>query len=230
MTRSTSKGICSYCGNSYAKSAISRHLKSCQARKKDNDTPAERSSGVGDARTIFHLKVEAQRRPAYWIHIEIPAKATLKNLDRFLRDIWLECCGHLSSFDIMGKTFFSEVMEKGDRSLNFPLGKVIAPGMAFEYIYDFGTSTELLLTVVSAREGNMEVNEPKIMARNDPPEILCEICGKPATFVCSQCVYEGSGWLCEQCGKKHECGEDMFLPVVNSPRVGMCGYTGVYCD
>jgi hypothetical protein len=168
--------------------------------------------------------------PTYWIHIEIPAKATLKNLDRFLRDIWLECCGHLSSFDIMGKTFFSEVMEKGDRSLNFQLGKVIAPGMAFEYIYDFGTSTELLLTVVSAREGNMKGNKPKVMARNEPPEILCEICGKPATLVCSQCVYEGSGWLCEQCGKKHECGEDMFLPVVNSPRVGICGYTGGYYD
>lgn len=185
-----------------------------------------KSSGKGRTRTIFHLKVEAQYNPKYWLHIEIPAKATLKDLDRFLRDIWLECCGHLSSFDIMGTTFISEVMEPGDRSLNATLEKVIAPSMAFEYIYDFGTSTELLLTVMSARVGNMKGKDAKIMARNDPPEILCEICGKPATVVCSQCVYEGSGWLCEQCGKKHECGEDMFLPVVNSPRVGMCDYTG----
>jgi len=26
--------------------------------------------------------------------------------------------------------------------------------------------------------------------------------------------------------KDHERGEKMLLPVVNSPRVGMCGYTG----
>lgn len=30
--------------------------------------------------------------------------------------------------------------------------------------------------------------------------------------------------------KTHECGEDMLLPVVNSPRVGMCDYTGGYYD
>jgi len=30
----------------------------------------------------------------------MPARATLTDLDGFLRDIWLECCGHLSAFDI----------------------------------------------------------------------------------------------------------------------------------
>jgi len=34
------------------------------------------------------------------------------------------------------------------------------------------------------------------------------------------------GWLCDECAPKHKCGEDMLLPVVNSPRVGKCGYTG----
>jgi hypothetical protein len=28
------------------------------------------------------------------------------------------------------------------------------------------------------------------------------------------------------CAGGHECGEEMLLPVVNSPRVAMCGYTG----
>ena len=37
---------------------------------------------------------------------------------------------------------------------------------------------------------------------------------------------EGEGWVCDECAPKHKCGEDMLLPVVNSPRVGMCGYTG----
>ena len=30
----------------------------------------------------------------------MPADATLADLDRFLRDIWLECCGHMSQFTI----------------------------------------------------------------------------------------------------------------------------------
>ena len=39
--------------------------------------------------------------------------------------------------------------------------------------------------------------------------------------------------LCKKCAEKHEHGkgeepvdEGTFLPVVNSPRMGMCGYTG----
>ncbi len=80
----------------------------------------------------------------YWLHIEIAAKATLEDLDSFLRAVWLECCGHLSSFEIAGESFISEKIEPGDRSMNIALEKVMAPGMKFEYIYDFGTSTELL--------------------------------------------------------------------------------------
>ena len=37
------------------------------------------------------------------------------------------------------------------------------------------------------------------------------------------------GWLCEAHAEKHR-HQDMFLPVVNSPRVGMCGYTGPFED
>ncbi|HOV83100.1 MAG TPA: hypothetical protein PLQ01_10565 [Methanothrix sp.] len=109
------------------------------------------------------------------------------------------------------------------------LGKVISPGMKFEHIYDFGTSTELSLKFVSAREGFAQNKAVRILARNDPPDIRCQ-CGKPATSVCSICIYEGTGWVCDECAKEHECGEDMLLPVVNSPRVGMCGYTGDACD
>ena len=64
------------------------------------------------------------------------------------------------------------------------------------------------------------------LARNDPPPIVCEVCGKPAVQVCSQCIYSGEGWVCDEHAADHPYGEEMMLPVVNSPRVGMCGYTG----
>lgn len=56
-----------------------------------NDSPAEISSIGGKTRWP---------RARYWLYLEMPARATLTDLDGFLRDIWLECCGHLSAFDI----------------------------------------------------------------------------------------------------------------------------------
>ncbi len=75
------------------------------------------------------------------------------------------------------------------------LGEAIAPGMKhFEHIYDFGTSTELSLKVVSAREGLVKGKAVRILARNDPPDIRCQSCGKPAAAaVCCQCICEGTG-------------------------------------
>jgi hypothetical protein len=116
-------------------------------------------------------------------------------------------------------------MEPENRSMRTALGKVIVPEIKFEHVYDFGTSTELSLRLVSEREGTAQGKTVKVLARNNPPDIRCQ-CSKPATAVCCQCINEGTGWVCVECAGKHECGEDMLLPVVNSPRVGMCGYTG----
>jgi hypothetical protein len=80
---------------------MARHLKSCKARDEENDKLAIKGATKGSAsRTILHLLVEGLYLPMYWMHIEIPANATLQDLDDFLRQIWLECCGHLSSFEI----------------------------------------------------------------------------------------------------------------------------------
>ncbi len=93
-------------------------------------------------------------------------------------------------------------------------------------IYDFGSTTVLGAKVVSEFKANIKGKPITIVARNDAPEIKCEECGKMSTQVCSQCIYDGAGWLCDDCSEDHECGEDMMLPVVNSPRVGVCGYCG----
>jgi hypothetical protein len=39
------------------------------------------------------------------------------------------------------------------------------------------------------------------------------------------CV-ECESFVCDQCQNSHECGEEMIMPVVNSPRMGVCGYAG----
>lgn len=214
---------------------MGKHLEGClrAAAGGPKAAGARRSPGA----KVLHLLVEGQGLPEYWMHLDVRADAPLKALDDFLRDTWLECCGHLSAFRIRGNTYeldaLEELLEDVDEGgeeptlrMDVPLGDVLRPGMSFSHEYDFGTTTELKLKVLSEREARARGRSIRLLARNDPPAIPCESCGKPATKVCSQCIWDGAGWLCDGCGRTHECEEEMFLPVVNSPRVGMCGYTG----
>jgi len=225
MTKQTSKGKCNLCGATFGKPAMTKHLKSCKQRK-DIAQPGAGRPRPPKTRT-FHLVVEGHYLPDYWMHLEVPAGAKLEALDDFLRRIWLECCGHMSAFTVEGKTYsVAPMAEFNDQSMNVRLDKVLKPEMKFYYEYDFGTTTHLALKVVSQQQSLIKAKDIAVLARNEPPSIPCVSCGKMATQVCTECAWSGEGWLCENCAAKHECDEDMLLPVVNSPRVGMCGYTG----
>ena len=113
------------------------------------------------------------------------------------------------------------------KSMSVKLYTVLQPRLKFAHEYDFGTTTNLSLKIVAEQERTGQSKEIRVLARNNTPDIRCFKCDQPATYVCSQCIYEGpKAWLCDEHLKKHKCGEDMALPVVNSPRVGQCGYTG----
>ncbi|MFH0875696.1 MAG: hypothetical protein V1859_07195 [archaeon] len=110
--------------------------------------------------------------------------------------------------------------------MNSRIGKVLSVGTKFTHEYDFGTTTELELEVIDKQEGSSKKIE--VVSRNNMPDFRCK-CGEKASEICSQCIWEVGGvkaLVCKKCAKKHKCGEDMLLPVVNSPRMGMCGYTG----
>lgn len=227
MKRNMSTGMCHCCNGTFPKSSMTRHLKACLSAqaKSAMATPA------GKPLKTFHLLVEGRDLPAYWLHLEVPAAANLERLDQFLRRIWLECCGHMSAFKIAGQRYSISPSEEpffGRRELNMSekLYKVLSPGLVLEHEYDFGTTTHLKLKVVAARERMDGSTDIVVLARNNVLPIVCESCGQSATQVCSSCIGNSQAWFCDKCAKGHECGEEMFLPVVNSPRVGMCGYTG----
>lgn len=220
MARQTSPGKCNLCGKTFGKVAMTRHLQECKEEHPDKGKEK-----------VFHLLVEGRHSPHYWLHIEIPVSAKLARLDDFLRGIWLECCGHLSAFTIAGQRY--DVSPESDpwtgvkdKSMSAALGNVLNVGDKFEHEYDFGTTTELALKVLAERAGALKSKDVRILARNDAPEFPCAVCGKPATQLCSMCVFAGDAGYCDEHAEEHECGEDYSLPVVNSPRVGMCGYTG----
>lgn len=111
------------------------------------------------------------------------------------------------------------------------LASVVKPGVNFSHEYDFGSTTELRLRQVSERTGPIVSRAVAVLARNNPPAIVCGACGQSATNVCMMCSRTDTGWLCDACAKRHPCNggeEGMMLPVVNSPRVGVCGYDGPY--
>jgi len=213
------EGVCFLCGKTFSKSGMTKHLKTHM--KDDGNT------------RLFHILVDGLDNPEYWLHIEIPANAKLKDLDQFLRDVWLECCGHLSAFEIDGEKYVSETDDEWfENDMDVSLGQVLGAGTEFYYVYDFGSSTELRLRIVFERMGKEEKGKVRILARNNPPEFWCE-CGKKARWVCPICIEEKMGencYLCDECGERHGCGDDVLLPVVNSPRIGVCGYEGGIYD
>lgn len=184
--------------------------------------------------TIFLFKINSQNQPEYWLFIELSDNCTLLNLDSLLRDTWLECCGHSSSFTIDNQTYEPQIDEltRGSKSMHITLNKVIQEEEHFEYVYDYGSSTELTIKVISAthsviKKGMKLIN---IIARNEEIQLDCQRCKKEkAIKICTVCFYEKGGIqssFCSKCVLKHTSGEEMVLPIVNSPRSGVCGYTG----
>jgi hypothetical protein len=112
--------------------------------------------------------------------------------------------------------------------MDVELGEILGKGSRFQHTYDFGTSTELKLRVVDERQGRIGGESVRLLSQNEAPVWECEVCGEDASWICTFCMYErGNPFYCELHAEDHDCDEpEMILPVVNSPRMGMCGYTG----
>lgn len=209
------KSKCILCNSEFARQGITRHIKSCLTKHFQKTLKAK-------SVPLVYLNVSDAFNPDYFLHLLISESATLKNLDTFLRNIWLECCGHLSSFSY--QRYGDEIQ------MSRKIKDVFTAGTALNYQYDFGSTTELSVKAIGYYIGTTEGNKKvQIIARNAQPLIPCDGCNsKPAVQICTECQWDQNGWLCEECSKNHECENEMFLPVVNSPRTGICGYTGNY--
>jgi hypothetical protein len=226
MSRYTSYGTCALCGKRTTKAGMSRHLESCLA---------EHEPSPGKVARLFRMRIEDVYSPIFWMDVEMKAGATLEELDDFLRGAWLECCGHLSAFYVDGDAYmvptygmFGSLGDPDERTMQVKLGEVLSKGSRFQHTYDFGTSTELRLRVVDERQGRIGGESVRLLSQNEAPVWECDVCGEDAGWICTFCMYERQNpFYCELHSEDHDCDEpEMLLPVVNSPRMGMCGYTG----
>ena len=236
-----SEGCCIYCNKMYSSAGIARHLNTHLA-KKEKESPTKSKA--------YHLKITGDK--IYFLQVLMNEKLTLGDLDDFLRSIWLECCGHLSAFEIKKKKmpriktpenmldFMTRVMDFHENSIDgedqtIPIGQFLKKDMRIDYEYDFGSSTNLKIKVV----GEYKVKSPEfvvLLSRNEPLKMLCNVCNKkPAEVMCRVC-YSGAYMFCNSCKDVHakECSDFDSgygeTDIINSPRMGVCGYDGGRID
>ena len=209
----------------------------------------------------FLLKIEPNPRwgnTPYFLSLWVDGNASLEMIDNFLRRIWLECCGHMSAFTnkkqqrtkaSMWDFFeaeslleagkikeYEEIMEetRGEIPKHRRAKDALHKDMKIEYQYDFGSTTELSITIAGEYPVQAEENIV-LLTRNEPPELLCASCGKEAAVaICTAC-YNADNVFCAKCAKKHaktcsDFADYAAMPVVNSPRMGVCGYEGGTID
>lgn len=189
-----SNGNCFVCGKTAGKTAMKNHVL--------------KEHGEGDEKCCL-VRAEGAYDKNFWLLFSMAHDASMTALDKFLRNIWCECCGHLSSFSAgfgqYGKSRKLSELSVGDSLL---------------YEYDFGTTTEIAITIVGEISRAKQREKIQLLARNEPPAHACKKCGLPAAAV--------NAWedelLCAACAGNAD--EDAIMPLVNSPRCGMCAYDG----
>lgn len=176
------KGKCYYCGKELTERTIKRHMKNCSEMKKVVEEKMKDTKGLRDQ---FIISMKDKNAPSvYCIYVSIDADLQLNHLDKFIRDIWVECCGHSSAFTIDGKVYKDNSNEKFE--MNFYLKDVLEVNKKFKYQYDFESATHLILEVVDIIEVSKEFSQIEIIARNNDEE------GKGNSPRNGVCKYEGS--------------------------------------
>lgn len=217
----TPKGKCYICKKELGKGAMKNHLLKC--------------NNLGEGKTnYFMIRVEGFYNKDYWLYIQIKENSTLSDLDAFLRDIWLECCGHLSAFNINDTLYednveyeeFDIFKDERESMSKAKLKNVLSVGLVFKHDYDFGSTTTLKITVVEKYSGITTKDKITLLARNNMQEYICEKCGEKAIYIAMESEWDEYTPLCEKCGEDYDDEESYLVEITNSPRMGVCGYSG----
>lgn len=219
-------GTCKLCKERVAKDETTKHLETC-APKHDKKSKAAK---------VFTIRVDSPyTNGTHWLDIEAKAASNLESLDEFLREIWLECCGHMSAFNtgdgpFQGEIYNRQAFEPDDKDMSYSIESLFEVGTRFGYVYDFGSSTHLTLEIISEREGSIGRNAVRLLVQNEMPDNTCGKCDKPAKWINNVEMYDGEGspLYCNKHRKEYD-GEDdyAFLQFLNSPRTGECAYGSV---
>ena len=207
-----SVGRCHLCHNAVRAEDVITHARSCvtTAAKTlvNNDL---HSKHAGNGTFLIWVRADEVRQ---WMMLAVRPTTSLLQLDQFLRNLWLECCGHMSRFEIgttrysagrpgpgSPRLFAAYLADPGDRHMMYTVGQTISHGTSFRHEYDYDYTTYLDLECVAVLPMSyycipelIDPPEPAeghtddfitIVARNLPLE-CCFTCEQPARW----CYYE----------------------------------------
>jgi hypothetical protein len=252
------KGTCQACQQSLALSNCKRHLFFCSKMLEYltnhqynvfNDTAISILTTTG-----YILKISDLHRPhLYYIYLAAPDHLSLRDLDVYLRALWLQCCSHMSCFSTdTGKEYYPQLFsnpsfpnfENHFLMSEMAISDFFSANDHCAYEYDFADRTQLQIQVIQ-RITNAPKQKFTLLIRNEEPQYYCDSCQERIIIrYCQACRQS----FCEGCfvsshlqdtkkkesksvkNSKKMCGSDYCLPVVNSPRVGKCGYVGPIVD
>lgn len=199
-----SKGKCRICEKEYKRSGFNRHLSSHLKKVT--------SKGI----KFYHVYIDAN---PFFLHLLMPHNTKFEDIDYLLRRMWLECCGHLSDF----------MIDRDTIPMNHKVGNYFYKGFKCEYVYDWGSSTYLDLSVINEYKLTLKdkSQDIQVLARNEALVFKCRKCKKDADFIHINEMYENpEPFYCESCADKSGDEEYYFLSTCNSPRMGVCAYDG----
>ena len=175
-----SPGRCHLCGIAVRAEDVRAHAQSCVwaafQRKFANNYFDSRHPGNGTI--LIWVRGDEVRQ---WMMLAVRADTSLRQLDQFLRDLWLECCGHMSYFEIGGTRYGARVRSSGgtrlvgadmaepdERHMMSTVKEKVRRGERFrhEYDYDYDYSTSLDLECVAVLPAPYD-HLPDLI---DPPE------------------------------------------------------------
>ena len=219
-------GQCLGCGDKYLPVKGGAHLLQCPRMQESLHKAPVLVEG-------YFLRISWKEQPnMYWMFVAMPGNLPLEKLDVFLRDVWLDCCGHLSEFIIEGEHYMSyPELGSSQQSMRKPVNQIFSPGLKFQYTYDMGSETNLVLHVVKDLSACPQKKVTMLM-QNEPPVLPCEACSKRAQIICTLC----GKTTCPGCSKRHDCALQeegdtyMLMSFANSPPAGVCGYGGRYSN
>ena len=204
-----SEGHCHICGGSLRADEVRSHAATCfmdavqrRYRVRDVDQRYARSQPL-----MVWVRSEELR---HWVMLIVQPTTSLRQLDQFLCDLWLECCGHMSHFEIGNiqysacvpgpgdpPMFDTDLAEPDEQHMIHTVEETIVMGQKFRHEFDYGDTTCLDLELVGALPipyGYVQefTNPPDVaqgyhddfitvVARNLPPE-RCFTCGAVARW------------------------------------------------
>ena len=125
---------------------------------------------------------------------------------------------------IIKKPFdFSDFISKFTRTPKFLVGdEKVNLKFQFEYSFDFdnddeNVSTEVYFNIIKKLNGKEKNNNVKLIYQNSPPLLKCKCKCKINKAVNVLDYY----LLCLECKKINNDEDNIFLPIINSPHIGL---------